>query len=48
MDDPEARPPPPPPADRATAIGVRLRQAFDDAAAEPLPEAFAELLRKLE
>ncbi len=44
-------PPVPPapiaPAERAAAIGSRLRQIFDDAAAEPLPDAFAELLRKL-
>ncbi|MBV8972843.1 MAG: hypothetical protein JO290_11185 [Sphingomonadaceae bacterium] len=35
------------PAERATAIGARLRQIFDEAAAEPLPEAFADLLRQL-
>jgi hypothetical protein len=42
-------PPPPPltPAERAAAIGSRLRQIFDDAAAEPMPDAFEELLRKL-
>ena len=35
------------PAERAAAIGSRLRQIFDEAAAEPVPEAFEELLRKL-
>ena len=35
------------PAERASAIGSRLRQIFNDDAAEPLPDAFAELLRKL-
>ncbi len=35
------------PAERAAAIGSRLRQIFDDAAAEPMPDAFEELLRKL-
>ena len=44
--------PPPPvppltPAERAAAIGSRLRQIFDDAAAEPMPDAFEDLLRKL-
>lgn len=46
----DAVPPPPAgiaPAERAAAIGSRLRQIFDDDAAEPLPDAFAELLRKL-
>lgn len=38
---------PVPPAERASAIGSRLRQIFDDAAAEPMPEAFEDLLRKL-
>ncbi len=36
-----------PPAQRAAAIGSRLRQIFDEAAAEPLPQAFEDLLRKL-
>lgn len=40
--------PPPPPAERATALGARLREIFDEAAAEPVPETFEELLRKLE
>lgn len=48
---PDAPAPPaaaPIPAERATAIGSRLRQIFDEAAAEPLPDAFEDLLRKLE
>jgi len=36
-----------PPAERAAAIGSRLRQIFDEAAAEPMPQAFEDLLRKL-
>jgi len=36
------------PAERAAAIGSRLRRIFDDAAAEPLPDAFEDLLRRLE
>jgi hypothetical protein len=45
----ETRPMPLPiaPAERAAAIGSRLRQIFDEAAAEPMPEAFEDLLRKL-
>ncbi len=45
----DQQPPAPPlaPAERAAAIGSRLRQIFDDAAAEPMPDAFEELLRKL-
>jgi len=35
------------PAERAAAIGSRLRQIFEEAAAEPLPDAFEDLLRKL-
>ncbi len=35
------------PAERAAAIGSRLRQIFDEAATEPMPEAFADLLRQL-
>lgn len=35
------------PAERAVAIGSRLRQIYDEAVAEPLPDAFTELLRKL-
>ncbi len=35
------------PPERAAAIGSRLRQIFDEAAAEPMPHAFEELLRKL-
>jgi hypothetical protein len=38
---------PPAPAERAAAIGSRLRRIFDEAAAEPLPQAFEDLLRKL-
>lgn len=48
--DGSATPPPAPPlspAERAAAIGSRLRQIFDDAAAEPMPDAFEDLLRKL-
>ena len=48
--DPAASPPPAPriaPAERAAAIGSRLRQIFDEAASEPMPDAFEELLRKL-
>ena len=33
--------------ERAMAIGSRLRQIFEEAAAEPIPETFEELLRKL-
>jgi hypothetical protein len=33
---------------RARFLGDRLRRAFDEVIAEPLPEAFAELLRRLE
>ena len=40
-------PPPPSSAERAAAIGSRLRQIFDEAAAEPMPAAFEDLLRKL-
>ncbi len=36
-----------PSVERATAIGSRLRQIFDEAAAEPMPQAFEDLLRKL-
>ncbi len=39
--------PPLSPAERAAAIGSRLRQIFDDAAAEPMPDSFDDLLRKL-
>lgn len=46
--DPSPPPPPPPtPAERAAAIGSRLRQIFAEDAAEPMPDAFEELLRKL-
>lgn len=45
--EPETRPLPLAPAERAAAIGSRLRQIFDEAAAEPMPEAFEDLLRKL-
>ena len=33
---------------RARNVGERLRQAFDDVIAEPLPEIFADLLRQLD
>jgi len=33
---------------RARFLGDRLRRAFDEVTAEPLPDAFAELLRRLE
>jgi hypothetical protein len=36
-----------PSAERAAALGSRLRQIFDEAAAEPMPQAFEDLLRKL-
>ena len=36
-----------PAAERAAAIGSRLRQIFDEAAAEPVPQAFEDLLRRL-
>jgi len=32
---------------RAEVIGARLRQIFDEVAAEPMPEAFEDLLRRL-
>lgn len=35
------------PAERAVAIGSRLRQIYDEAVAEPLPDDLTELLRKL-
>ena len=44
---PHPHPTPIAPAERASAIGSRLRQIFDEAAAEPMPEAFEDLLRKL-
>ncbi len=43
----EGRPKSQTPAERAAAIGSRLRQIFDEAAAEPMPEAFTDLLRQL-
>ena len=33
--------------DVANRVGASLRQVFDEIAAEPLPEAFEDLLRKL-
>ncbi len=36
-----------PATERAEAIGSRLRQIFDEAAAEPMPQAFEDLLRRL-
>lgn len=42
--------PAPPPAPRQPALdqlGRTLRDAFDEAAAEPLPQAFEDLLRQL-
>jgi hypothetical protein len=42
----------PPPAgatgdDRRTRVGDALRKAYDDALDEPVPDIFADLLRKL-
>ena len=34
-------------AARSDRVGATLRRVFDDAAAEPLPRAFEDLLRKL-
>jgi len=36
-----------PPGTSLDLIGTTLRQAYCDAAAEPLPDAFEELLRQL-
>ena len=48
---PESLPPPASPprakSDRFDRVGASLRKVFDDAAAEPLPDAFNELLRQL-
>ena len=33
--------------DVANRVGASLRQVFDEIAAEPLPQAFEDLLRKL-
>ena len=50
-----ARPTPPPPEDepsieearlRQQAIGVKLRQMFDDIVNEPVPDDFLDILRK--
>ena len=35
------------PDDRHTRVGDVLRRAYDDALSEPVPDVFAELLRKL-
>ena len=45
--DPTPSNPASPLPDRTAAIGARLRQIFDEAAAEPIPDAFSDLLRKL-
>lgn len=37
----------PVPDERGSRIGDVLRRAYDDALAEPVPDAFADLLRKL-
>lgn len=34
--------------DRRSRIGDVLRRAYDDALAEPVPDVFADLLRKLD
>ena len=34
--------------DRQSRIGDVLRRAYDDALAEPVPDVFADLLRKLD
>ena len=34
--------------DRARCLGSQLRQAFDEVVCEPLPESFADLLRRLD
>ncbi|QYE34965.1 NepR family anti-sigma factor [Glacieibacterium megasporae] len=50
MPDPQPLVPhdrPHPATERAEAIGSRLRQIFDEAAAEPMPQAFEDLLRRL-
>lgn len=36
------------PADKRARIGEVLRKAYDDALAEPVPEAFSDLLRRLD
>lgn len=36
------------PGERAALIGRRLRQIFDEAVAEPIPDAFKDLLGRLE
>ena len=36
------------PGERTAMIGRRLRQIFDEVAAEPIPDAFKDLLGKLE
>jgi len=33
--------------DRQTRVGEALRKAYDEALAEPVPDVFADLLRKL-
>lgn len=38
----------PAPDDRRSRIGDVLRRAYDDALAEPVPDVFADLLRKLD
>ena len=44
---PDDLPPPPRLPDALDRIGSGLRDAYAEAAAEPLPEAFEDLLRRL-
>jgi hypothetical protein len=46
--DVELQSPPTEGAVRVDRIGASLRRAFDDVAAEALPDAFEDLLRRLE
>lgn len=45
--NPPAPLPEPAPTRSLDRLGQTLREAFDDAAAEPLPQAFEDLLRRL-
>lgn len=38
----------PSPDDKRARVGQVLRRAYDEAVAEPIPDIFAELLRKLD
>lgn len=38
----------PSPEDKRARLGDVLRRAYDDALAEPVPDVFADLLRKLD